>query len=131
MRSDLFFCQSPNGLPKRFMFLIESEQLKIWIRGHIFLRSSVGLTASLSGRTRPRSCYTTTHCTRVNAQKLQPEVAKPQMVRGPWRGDFPVKLPGGCGDDDVVDAGLPMRHQTVAVKLPILIAVGAVPLPVR
>src|SRR5690625_7394293 len=111
MRSDLVFCQAPNGLPKRFMFLIESEQLKIWIRGHIFLRSSVGLTASLSGRTRPRSCYTTMHCTGVNTQKLQPAVAKPQMVRGPRRGEFPAKLPVGFGDDDVVDAGLPMRPQ--------------------
>src|SRR5690625_3204654 len=131
MRSDLVFCQAPNSLPKRFMLLIESEQVKIWIRGHTFLRSSVRLTASLSGRTRRRSCYTTVHCTRVTMQGLQPEVAKPWMVCGSWRGEFPVKLTVGFGYDDVVDAGVPMRHQTVAVELPIFVAIGAVPLPVR
>src|SRR5690625_3982558 len=36
MRSDLVFCQAPNSLPKRFVLLIESEQVKIWIRGHIY-----------------------------------------------------------------------------------------------
>src|SRR5699024_1108593 len=42
--------------------------------------------------------------------------------------ELPVKLPVSFVDFDVINAGMSTRHQPVAIELPVLIAVGAVPL---
>src|SRR5690606_2209978 len=41
----------------------------------------------------------------------------------------PVELALGLADGQVVDAGAAHSHQAVGIKLPVLVAVGAVPLP--
>jgi hypothetical protein len=40
----------------------------------------------------------------------------------------PVEEPIRFGDPHIIDAGIPMMHDAFGVKLPVLIAVGAIPL---
>lgn len=42
---------------------------------------------------------------------------------------WPVKETLAFHNGEVVDTGVTLRHQTIFVKLPVLIAVGAIPLP--
>ena len=50
------------------------------------------------------------------------------MVIGAWGTELPVKFAVGFANFDVIDTGMSVRHQPVAIKFPILVAIGAVPL---
>ena len=53
------------------------------------------------------------------------------MIFRSWSGKFPVKFTVCFSDANVVDARVPMRHQTVVIELPVLVPVGPVPLTLR
>src|ERR1700676_4103746 len=55
--------------------------------------------------------------------------AQTRHIRRSWAGRGPVKAAVLLRNRDIVDAGLAPAHQAVLVELPLLIAVGAVPLP--
>src|SRR5437879_2418779 len=47
----------------------------------------------------------------------------------PWAGRGPMKTAVFFGDRDIIDAGFGAAHQAMLVELPLLVAVGAMPLP--
>src|SRR5690625_3474518 len=90
MRSDLVFCQAPNSLPQRFVLLIESEQMKDWLRGYTLVSADDELTASLArGRCR-ESSYTTVVSAGINMEIRARQAAGARMDGGPWSREFPV-----------------------------------------
>src|SRR4051794_13407290 len=58
----------------------------------------------------------------------QPELAEPRVIVGS-AALRPVEEALVLGDAQVVDAGVPAPHQPVLVEFPVLVAVGAVPVP--
>src|SRR3984957_16019159 len=63
----------------------------------------------------------------IGLMASQPEVVEPGMVVG-TAADGPVVEAVGVFDGEVVDAGEAPQHEAVRVELPVLVAVGAVPL---
>src|SRR3954447_21953356 len=60
--------------------------------------------------------------------RSQPELAEPRVIVGS-AALRPVEEALVLGDAQVVDAGVPAPHQPVVVEFPVLVAVGAVPVP--
>ncbi len=55
-------------------------------------------------------------------------VAQSGNICRPWARRGPVKTAVFFGDRNIVDAGFAAAHQAVLVELPLLVAVGAMPL---
>ena len=51
------------------------------------------------------------------------------MVLGARAGGVPKEAPIAFGNGAIVDAGFAAAHQAAVVKLPVFVAVGAIPLP--
>src|ERR1700754_1798675 len=58
-------------------------------------------------------------------------LAQPRDIGRPRSRRRPVEAAILLGDHDIIDAGLAAPHQAVLVELPLLVAIGAVPLAAR
>src|SRR5580704_14517839 len=56
-------------------------------------------------------------------------LAQSRHIGGPRTRRCPVKASVGFRDRNIVDAGFAAAHQAVVVELPLLVAVGTMPLP--
>src|SRR5580692_1412384 len=59
---------------------------------------------------------------------LKRTLAQSRHISRPWPRRGPMKAPVLLGNLHIIDAGLAAAHQAVLVELPLLIAVGAMPL---
>src|SRR6266566_7837406 len=55
-------------------------------------------------------------------------LTQPRNMRRPWARCGPAKAAVFFGDHNIVDAGFAAAHQAVFVELPLLVAIGAMPL---
>lgn len=63
----------------------------------------------------------------MTSSDLQTEFGEPRMVRGARPSPVPPHLSVRFADSKVIDAGVAFAHQSVLVKLPVLISVRAKP----
>ena len=59
---------------------------------------------------------------------LHAEIGETGMILRTGKRGVPMKLAIGFLDRQVVDTGVPVMHQAVLVELPVLVAIGAIPI---
>src|SRR3954467_10046212 len=62
----------------------------------------------------------------ISGRRLQPQVAQPGVIIRPSP-EWPAEPALGLRDYHVVDAGVPLAHESELVELPVLVAVGTEP----